>query len=151
MDLHLELPRLLPKAIEWAEKQANYTLQAGSPLFGQIINVAHRVGVRAPESIRIMFVQRLPWPDDPVLAAAANETGLLGPNIVGLTLGYAVFIVAGHETMRLISHECRHVHQYESYGGINGFLPIYLEQIIVYGYQDAPMEVDARNHEIHSI
>lgn len=151
MDLQAELPRLLPKAIAWAEEQQEYARQVGSPLSEQLMEVARRVGVKVPQSVRLMRVQRLPRPIDPELSAAADQTGLLGPGMVGLTLGYAVFIVTGHETVRLVTHECRHVYQYESYGGIDKFLPIYLGQIVEHGYRNAPMDVDARNHEIHSI
>lgn len=151
MDLEAELPRLLTRAVEWAEQEEAYALEVGSPLSKQLTDVASRVGVMAPESVRFLAVEGLPRPRDPELNAAADETGLLGPGMVGLTLGYAVFIVAGHETLRLISHECRHVHQYESHNGISGFLPIYLGQIATYGYRNAPMEIDAREHEIHSI
>ncbi len=83
-----------------------------------------------------------------MLRQAAIETGLLGPNMVGLTLGYSIFLVNGHESARLISHECRHVYQYETFGSIERFLPVYLQQLVTYGYQDAPLEVDARTHEI---
>lgn len=151
MDLEAELPRLLPKAVEWAERQEAHALKVGQSLSEQLIGVARRVGVIAPESVRILAVESLPQPGDPDLSAAADETGLLGPDMVGLTLGYAVFIVAGHGTVRLISHECRHVHQYESHNGISGFLPVYLGQIARYGYQNAPMEIDAREHEVQSI
>ena len=151
MDLEAELPRLIPKAIEWAVSQERHALVAGRPLSAQMIGVARHVGVASPEAVRIVEIDRLPRPSDPELSAVVDETGLLGPSMVGLALGYAVFIVAGHGTARLISHEFRHVHQYESNNGISGFLPIYLGQIARYGYRDAPMEIDAREHEVHSI
>jgi hypothetical protein len=67
----------------------------------------------------------------------------------GLTLGYAVFIRRGRETsVQLISHELRHVRQYEAAGSISSFLPIYLQSVIAYGYFDSPYEVDARAHEV---
>ena len=151
MDLEAELPRLIPKAVEWAEQQEAHALEAGSPLSEKMIGVTRQVGVMAPEYVRILAVDRLPRPNDPELSAAANETGLLGPGMVGLTLGYAVFIVSGYQTVRLVSHECRHVHQYEYNNGISGFLPIYLGQIARYGYRNAPMEIDAREHEVNAI
>lgn len=116
-----------------------------------MLGIAGRVGVVDPAAVRILTVDSLPQPDNPELRLAANETGLLGPGMIGLTLGYAVFIVTGHESVRLVSHECRHVHQYESHGGISRFLPIYLGQIARFGYRNAPMEIDARNHEVNSI
>jgi hypothetical protein len=106
------------------------------------------VGVLHPELIRVKLVDRLPLPEEPMLRQAAIETGLLGPNMVGLTLGYSIFLVHGHDNVRLISHECRHVYQYETLGAIDRFMPVYLQQIVDYGYQSAPLEVDARAHEI---
>lgn len=151
INIEAELRRLLPKAIQWAEQEESHALKSGSPLSNEFVGVARRVGVTAPESTRIMTLDHLPWPSDPELSTVANQTGVLGPGMVGLTLGYAVFILAGHETIRLITHECRHVYQYESHGGISGFFPIYLSQIVQHGYHDAPMEIDARNHEVHFI
>jgi hypothetical protein len=65
-----------------------------------------------------------------------------------MTLGYSVFILRGHMSPRLLSHECRHVHHYEAAGSIAAFLPIYLEQIALYGYDDAPLERDAGAYEV---
>ena len=65
-----------------------------------------------------------------MLRAAALQAGLLGPGMVGLTLGHAIFICRGHKTRRLLSHELRHVHQYEQHGSIAAFLPVYLGQIV---------------------
>jgi len=92
-------------------------------------------------------VHRLPLPDDPGLRRAAVETGLLGPRTVGVTFGYSVLMLTGHGSNRLISHECRHVHQYEQAGSIAAFLPLYLNQIATVGYSLAPFEIDARSHE----
>ena len=38
-------------------------------------------------------------------------------------------------------------HQYEEAGSIADFLPVYLKQIVEFGYDSAPLEVDARAHE----
>jgi hypothetical protein len=93
-------------------------------------------------------VQVIPVPEDPDLREAALATGMLGPNTVGLTLGYGIYIVQGHGTNRLVSHECRHVYQYERAGSIKAFLPQYLGQIAEFGYEAAPFEADARAHEL---
>jgi hypothetical protein len=67
--------------------------------------------------------------------------------MVGLTLGHSIFICRGHQTRRLLSHELRHVHQYEAHGSIAEFLPVYLQQIAEVGYANAPFEIEARAHE----
>jgi hypothetical protein len=106
------------------------------------------VGVDRPELIRISMVDRLPLPADPDLKSAALATGLLGHGMVGLTLYCGVYICHGHETVRSLSHEFRHVYQYEQLGSIAECLPVYLKQIVKYGYMKAPFEIDARANEI---
>jgi hypothetical protein len=148
MDLVSELPALLPRAIAWAETQAAQALAAGAPLAARALENAGRVGVQSPERIRVMLVDALPLPEDAVLRAAALQAGLLGPGMIGLTLGYAIFVVNGFLDLRILSHESRHVHQYEQHGGIAGFLPIYLAEAVSAGYAASSFEADARAHEI---
>lgn len=142
------LPQLLPKAIDWAEKRSAEICSSGVALTEREKRIAMAVGVTNPEKIRISIVSSMPIPDDPMLQKVAIETGLLGPDTAGLTLGYGIYILADHKTNELLSHECRHVYQYETFGSIGEFMPIYLQQIAQDGYEDAPLEVDARQHEI---
>lgn len=146
-DLRAALPVLIPKAIVWAEAHCSSISQKGQPLNEVLLGVAKSVGVLHPELIRIAEVPSLPLPEDPELKQAALATGLLGPDMVGLTLGYGVYICRGHGNVRLLSHEFRHVHQYEQAGSIAAFLPTYLQQIVSVGYNNAPYEIDARAHE----
>jgi hypothetical protein len=150
INLQQDLPRLLPRAIAWAEPREKEILQTGSPLDSKGIAIARAVGVIKPEQIRISRVLRLPLPDDPELREAALITGLLGPKMVGLTLGYGIYLCQGHDSPSLLSHECRHVYQYEQAGSIASYLPVYLQQIVTVGYLNAPFEMDARNHERRS-
>lgn len=149
-DLRSALPVLIPKAIAWAETQSEKAVLAGRPLDELFMSIAKSVGVANPERIRILDVPRLPMPDDPQLKQAALATGLLGPEMVGLTLGYSVLVCPGYgRDVRLLSHEFRHVYQYEQAGSIAGFLPAYLQQIVTVGYHNAAFEMDARAHERH--
>jgi hypothetical protein len=150
MDLSAALPALLPRAIAWALARSREVQIHGTPLTREELALARMVGVARPELIRKVSVRRLPLPDDVELRAAALQTGLLGSGASGLTLGYAVLVVKGHETTRLLSHEFRHVHQYETAGSIEAYLPLYLTQIVEVGYVDAPLERDARAHELAS-
>lgn len=147
-DLRSLLPQLLPPAIAWAEMQSRQAEQEGQNLNPEGLELAKRAGVRRPELIRVKMVDHLPLPAEPHLRQAAVETGLLGPCMVGLTLGYGIFVVRGHMTPRLLSHECRHVYQYEDCGSIAAFLPVYLEQIAMVGYHNSALEQDARVHEV---
>lgn len=148
-DLRGVLPLLIPKAIAWAEAESERVARTGRGLDDTLIAVAKSVGVAHPERIRIRDVPRLPLPDDPQLGQAVVAAGLLGPGMVGLTLGHGVLVRSDHgQDMRLLSHEFRHVYQYEQAGSIAAFLPEYLRQIVTVGYHDAAYERDARAHEL---
>jgi hypothetical protein len=147
-DLMAMIIQLLPKAITWAEQLEQHVLDAGAALSPQEQALARAVGVRRPEMIRIQVVDELPFPEDPDLLDVASKYALLGPGTIGLTLGYAILLCRGHDTNpRLLSHEFRHVYQYERLGSIQQFLPVYLRQLAEVGYEDAPLEIDARAHE----
>lgn len=148
INLRAELPRLLPGAIAWAEARAREVAATGVALNGAEAEIAARVGVQRPELIRVAVVESIPQPDDPTLRTAAIQTGLLRPDTVGLTLGYSIFVVRGHRSVSVLSHEFRHVHQYEAHGSIADFLPLYLQQIVEVGYDNALYELDAQAHEI---
>ncbi len=147
MDFQAALPLLLPKAIAWAESEASAAAKTGHALNELAQRVARRVGVFCPELIRVALVDSLPMPQDPELQAAAIQNDLLGPDKAGLTLGYSVLVLRGHDTWRLLSHEFRHEHQYEQAGSISAFLTVYLQQIAQSGYENAPLEADACAHE----
>lgn len=147
MDLAGILPALLPAAVAWAMLQERAAISGGEPLTPDGLRIARRAGVLVPGRIRVRTVDALPVPDDPELREAAIRAGLIAPGMVGLTLGYGIFVRRGHADRRLLSHECRHVQQYEAHGGIAGFLPVYLAQVARDGYADAAFEIDARDHE----
>ena len=139
---------LVPLAVEWAERVSEEGAATGGALDARGVEIARLVGVMQPERVRIAMPESMPFPVDPDLRAAAIETGLLGPTMAGLTLGHTIFVRPGPPTVRLLSHELRHVAQYEAAGSIAAFLPAYLAQVLHFGYHDAPYEVDARSHEM---
>ena len=141
------LPTLLPSAILWAQSQQQRILQSGRPLNAHERKVAGLVGVSEIERVRVLLIVELPQPSEPDLRAAALEAGLLGPQTDGMTFGHGIYIRAGKARDRLLSHELRHVHQYETAGSIAAFLEQYLLQIATDGYERAPFEIDARREE----
>jgi hypothetical protein len=144
VDLSAELPRLLPRAIAWAQAESDRVQASGLVLLAQGVEWARKVGVARPDLVRIEVTPSLPMPTDPDLAAAAIQAELLGPGMAGLTLGYSIFILASlPETSWTLVHELRHVHQYEQAGSIAAFLPVYLAQVVSVGYLNAPLEIDA--------
>src|SRR5262245_16949312 len=141
------LPRLLPRAIAWAQEVAASAAACGTRLGARALVDARSVGVCHPENIRVCMVENLPLPSDRELLAAARKTGLLGPS-TGLTLGYSILICYGHMSRRLLTHECRHVMQFERAGSLASFLTQYLDAVVRFGYWDCEFERDARAHEL---
>lgn len=137
----------MPLLIPWVESQEADALATGRPLTATELALASAVGVRDASRVRIKLVDQLPQPSHPELRAAADQTGLLGPGMAGVAFGYAVVIRNGRMTNRLVSHELRHVRQYEAAGSMAAFLPEYLRQIVTVGYARAPFELDAQRHE----
>jgi hypothetical protein len=150
-DLLNQLAKLLPAAIAWAEQEAADGAKVGRKLTQAEEGLARRVGVAHPEQVRVALVGALPMPDTDALRAAANQVGMFGPEMAGLTLGHTVFMRRGDESVRLLSHELRHVHQYEQGGSIADFLPRYLLQVVQHGYASAPYEQDASAHETNVV
>jgi hypothetical protein len=144
------LPALLPMAIAWGHEQSRRIARTGRSLSAEELDVARQVGVREPERIRVLYVPTVPMPYSLALRAAAIQAGMFGPHVRGMTLGYGIFVAAEHASLRLLSHEFRHVWQYEEAGSIDDFLTTYLTQIVTVGYYDAPLELDARAHEVET-
>ena len=149
MDLFYELPILLPMAIKWAEEHSEKIQKEGHPLNAEQIEIAKKVGVTNPEKVKVLEVPEFPIPTDPKLNKAATQIGFFSEDMKGLTLGHSIYICQGHNTARLLSHELRHVYQYETFGSIPAFLVEYLKQIVLVGYENSLLEQDAKQHEIN--
>jgi hypothetical protein len=135
---------VLPLVSEWAEAKEKVVLKNGDPLSSAQMEDAQRAGVIHPEKVRIFTVPQIPLPKHPVLKAAAEETQLITPNTVGLTVRYGIFIHSDFSDDRyLIVHELVHTSQYEKLGGFLPFFRKYLLQLINIGYPEAPMEQEA--------
>jgi len=150
--LAAQLPMLAPRAVAWAEHLAQGAAREGTPLTPALAALARRAGVREPERVRIVVLDEIPLPEEPLLKAAALKVGLSSSDAAGMTLGAAVFLRRGYEKdIRVLSHELRHVAQYEACGGIAGFLAVHLADLVAFGYEDSPFEVDARAHEVAAL
>jgi len=149
MDLFYELQTLLPMAIKWAEENSEKIQKEGIPLTAEQIEIAKQVSVSEPEKVRILEVPKLPLPTDSKLSVVAIKIGFLSEEMKDLTLGHSIYICQSYNTTRLLSHELRHVYQYETFRSISGFLVEYLKQIVLVGYENSLLERDAKQHEIN--
>jgi hypothetical protein len=139
-----EFKLLIPLASSWAQEQERNILREGVPLSPSEVVDAGKIGVAHPERVRLLKVPTIPMPENPLLRAAAETTGLISPHTAGLTLRYGIFIRADCWRARpLVFHELVHTSQYERLGGFQPFLRQYLYECITIGYPGAPMEKEA--------
>lgn len=143
----LNLEDTIKLACMWVNQQQEYIDNFGAKLTPHQIALAIQVGVRQPERIRILTVEKIPSPNDETLSKLAEKLNFLGPGTLGITLGYCIYVRDGYVDDRLLSHEFRHVYQFEESGSIQVFIGEYLQQLIQYGYELSPFEIDSREHE----
>jgi hypothetical protein len=142
MDL---LDELLPLACEWAEQQQEHILQDGVSLTESQLEDARLVPVSSPEKVRLLKVDQIPWPENPMLLSIGQQAGFFTDDTEGLAIGYGIFIKSNRwQDRRLIVHELVHVSQYERLGGISEFLERYVTEYLNDGYYDGPLETEAR-------
>ncbi len=131
-------------AAQWAAEQERHVLCEGVRLSEIELADAKAIGVRNPERVRLLRVDAVPIPADPMLRAAAASINFLTAAPRGLALDYAIFVRADHWRDRaLIAHELVHTAQFQRLGGILPFLRTYIFQCATVGYQNAPLELEA--------
>ena len=142
MDL---LNELLPLACEWAEQRQEHILENGIALTESQLDDARLVGVSRPEKVRLLKVDRMPWPEDPMLLSIGEQAGFFTDDTEGLAIGYGIFVKSNRwQDRRLVVHELVHVSQCERLGGISQFLQEYVTECLTDGYDGGPLENEAR-------
>lgn len=112
------------------KSEENYILKNGRILSSAFQQIAAEMGIRNPEGIRILEKENIFGRDD------------LG----GMAIGRAILIKKHNEDKELtIIHELVHIRQYQDLGGIYAFLKRYYYEIRKYGYNNSPLEKEARD------
>ncbi len=143
------LKLVVPLACRWAAKQEAAILRDGVALTAPLRSDAERIGILHPERVRLKVVERMPWPLHPRLRQAAESSGLLSPDTIGLTLRYGIYIRSDYwGERRLVIHELAHTAQYERLGGFRAFMTQYLDECLTPpGYPFGPLEQEAKRVE----
>ena len=142
--LPIALKLVLPLATKWLNEQQRRILAEGVPLTAHQAFDAHLAGVKDPTKVRVLKVDFIPMPEDPILRKANELVGLVSPVTAGITFGYGIYIRDDlWDDRPLLVHELVHVGQYERYGSGEAFLRDYLEECLTIGYPDGPLEQEA--------
>ncbi|MDM8515177.1 hypothetical protein QUF76_03170 [Desulfobacterales bacterium HSG16] len=135
---------IFPLVCGWAKEQEEYILARGRQLTSEQAEDAELAGVLHPDRIRILVVQQIPMPEDPMIREIGEKVDLVTTRTSGMTLGYGIYIRSGGQFLRdLIVHEFTHTAQYERLGGIDLFLRQYLTECLKFGYNNSPLELEA--------
>jgi hypothetical protein len=119
---------LLPLAIQWAKSQELLILEHGTALGGRQIEDAACVGVRNAGRVRLLLVDRIPFPENHELAEAARRAQIITDASRAVTIGHGILIRADSWQDRgLLVHSLVHVAQFERSGGdMESFVEVYL-------------------------
>lgn len=138
---------ILPAAEQFVYKNEREALENGTKLNEKQMDIALKVGIKHPQKVRLYYVDRLPFPEDQELATLAKKYGYSSPFMAAYTYGYGIWIKRSESNNQvLLSHELIHVRQAEEMG-LKEQTRQYLLQLFIYGYENAPMEIEAYNEE----
>lgn len=138
--------QLLPLACQWAWDQQDVILARGAPLAPQHMADAGQAGVQDCSRIRILVVERLPLPDNQLLAEFARGRNIVTAATRGAGIGYGVMIRADCWGDReLLVHQFVHIAQFERSGSLDSFVEQYLsERLTCPSFTLGPLEEEAR-------
>jgi len=138
------LPIFVPFATQWVRMQEKRALRFGVPLNGEELADASALGVRNPDRVRLLRVEKMPTFENAALRPLAGVAERCFAHTAGLTLNYAILVQRDYWRERsLVAHELVHVGQYERLGGIGPFLRLYLRECLVPRYPNGPLEQEA--------
>ncbi len=139
-----EFETLVSLASPWVEGLEQIALRDGIPLDKPQTADARTIGISHPERIRLLQVNEVPLPEDPILLTACETTRAIGPATWALSARYGILIRTDRWGEReAIVHELVHTSQYEKLGGIAHFLKQYLQECMTAGFPRGAMEQEA--------
>lgn len=138
--------RLAPLAYQWAKSQEAYILKHGTPLTSHQSADAALAGVRHPARVRVLVVDRIPFPDNHELAEAARRAQFITDASRGVAVGYGIIIRADSwQDRELLLHQLVHVAQCERSGSLESFVSEYLaDRRSSRDFSVGPLEDEAR-------
>ena len=144
-----QIDRLLPEACAWAAEQEGVIQRTGVPLTEAQMADARQIGVAHPERVRLLRVPAIPTPNqNGELVVLVHMMGLILTWSRALSLRYGIFICENWwGERRAVVHELVHTRQYEQLGGLEEFLNTYIRECNDFGYDNAPLELEARKIE----
>ncbi len=144
-DIKNALPLIMPALREWCLHEERVILNAGAPLMDYETLDARLAGVRQPERLRLLQVDHLRLTSIGLLRRVLPALEIVRPTSVAMTLGYGIYICkSSRHNREVLVHHFVHAAQSERLGGIDHYISTYIQQCLEYGYNAAPLELEAR-------
>jgi hypothetical protein len=139
---------LHPGAIVFVVDTEREILRRGRPLSPDEMRVAKEVGVAHPEQVRVLVHDDFIQPRDRAFLLLARRLGIdIEAEQAGRTAGHGIELKRRFaRSPRVLAHELTHVTQYERLG-TPALVRDYLTQLLMVGYERAPIEMQARANE----
>ena len=133
--------------VEWVRTIEFEGQARGIALTPAQVELATRIGIEHPEKVRLVYVDEIPFPsEDPQMRKIGEDLGFVGPGITNnaQAFGYTIWVRNGFDlTWPLLAHELVHVQQIERNASFGAFVEKYMEQLMAYGHENMPLEVEA--------
>lgn len=137
---------MLPFAMWWVRHNEKIALRLGRKLNDEELRWAQIIGIAHPEKIRILNVAKIPTPVPDFIEKMIQRKGYPAGSAAGMCMRYGIYAKETYaHSKSLIAHELVHTHQFERLGGIFHFLKTYLQETMLLGYSNSPLEIEANS------
>jgi hypothetical protein len=137
---------VLPQYIAWASETEVAGLNMGESLDEKQLVIAKEIGIKNPEKVRLVYVEEVPFPYENLMLKVVGEAlGFIGDGIINnaQVFGYSIYIRKGYQlTTPNLAHELVHVLQIER-SSLEQVITQHFADLVKYGYDDSPLEVEA--------
>ena len=125
---------IVPYAVRNNRRLQAHALKVGKPLSAEAMALARELGVKNPEKIRIVIVNRIPKANTAEKLISATPLMSFTDKIVGIASGYGIYLdkeFAGR--IWVLAHELVHVAQFERLGLEGLTRQVVTEQLVLPG------------------
>ncbi len=144
-EIKMALPLIMPALREWCLHEEKTILDKGVPLTEYETLDARLAGVRHPDRVRLLLVDRLRLTSIGLLRRVLPALEIIRPTSAAMTLGYGIYVCKSSRHDRgVMVHHFVHSAQSERLAGIDHYISTYIQQCLDFGYNAAPLEIEAR-------
>lgn len=129
----------------WVRHHESKICKQGRQLSEEETKYAIDLGILCYDKVYILEVAKVPSGLPPFIEKWLQRMHFPAGNAAGMSMRYGIYIDKSYRSnIELIRHELVHTAQYEHLGSLRKFLQLYIYQMMALGYQNAPLEMDAR-------